>query len=55
MFDNFELHTNKDLKDMWNTYHRYETKGLIKVNATIARLVDDIIKMLKRPESSSNV
>lgn len=54
-FSKFELKMDGDLKLMWSTYHRYETNGLIKVDATITRSVNDIIKILKHPESSSNV
>lgn len=51
----FELNTNGDFKVTWNTYHWYETKGLIEVFTTIVRSVDDIIHMLKCSESFSIV
>lgn len=54
-FNNFELKIDEDLKIMLNTYHRYETKCQIEVDAIVAIFFDDIIKMLKLPESSSNV
>lgn len=54
-FNKFELKTNEDLKVMWNIYHRYKTKCLIEVDVTIATSVNDIIKMLKRPESFSTI
>lgn len=50
-----ELNTDGDLKDMWRTYHRRLTKGSIMFEATTFRSVDDMIKMLKRPDSYDNV
>ena len=50
-----ELNTDEDLKVMWRTYHRKLTKGPIKFDAIIYRFVGDIIKMLKRPKSSSSI
>lgn len=52
---NFELKTNEDLRVMWNTFDRYEKKGLIEVDVTVVRSLGDIIKKLKHLESSSNV
>lgn len=54
-FIKFELKKDEDLKTMWSTYHRYETKGLVEMYAIIARFIDDIINMLKCPESSCTV
>lgn len=50
-----ELKTDADLRVMWNTFNRYETKGLIELNVTIARSIEDIMKMLKRPSWCWNV
>lgn len=49
------MNINEDLKVTGNTYHCYETKDLTEVDATFAISVDDIIKILKRHESSSIV
>lgn len=40
---------------MWRTYHRRPIKGPIEFDGILVRFVDDIIKMLKSPKSSSNV
>lgn len=50
-----ELNIDEYLKVMWRTYHCRVTKGLIEFDATITRSVNDIIKMLKRLESSGCV
>lgn len=54
-YNNIELKNDEDLNVMWKTYHHRPTKGTIEFDVAIARSVDDIIKMLKRPESSSSV
>lgn len=54
-FSKFDLNMDEDLRLMWNTFHRYETKDPIKVNATIASSTNDILKMLKLLKSSTNV
>lgn len=51
-FNKFDLETNEDLTVMWSTFHRYETKGLIKVDAKIARSTGDILKIFKCPQPS---
>ena len=48
-FNKFELKTQADVRAMWNTYFRFETKVLLELEATISRSVEDIVKMLKRP------
>lgn len=50
-----DLKTDEDLKAMWRSYQCMLTKGPIEFDATISRFVDDIIKMLKHPESSGSV
>lgn len=54
-YNNFELKTDEGLKVVWRIYHCRPTKGLIEFDMTIARFVDNIIKMFKYPESSSSV
>ncbi|CAL5185986.1 unnamed protein product [Lathyrus oleraceus] len=49
-FTMLELKTDDDLKVMWSAFYRYSTKGLIEVDVTIQRSVEDIIRMLQRPE-----
>lgn len=39
---------NEDLRIMWTTFHHHETRGLIKVDVTLAKSIVDILKMLKR-------
>lgn len=54
-YNHIKLKTDEDLKIIWRTYHCRLTKGPIEFDAVISKFVDDIIKMLKRPESSSIV
>ena len=49
------LKSGEDLKVMSRTFYGRLTKGPIEFDATISKFVDDIIKMLKRPESSDSV
>ncbi|XP_058772492.1 uncharacterized protein LOC131646478 [Vicia villosa] len=49
-----ELKDDEDVKVMWKSFRRRITKGLIELDAQIQRSVDDIMKMLKRPESSGS-
>lgn len=53
-YNNFDLKTDEDLKVRWRTYRYRLTKGPIEFDATIVKFVDDIIKILTCPESSSN-
>lgn len=46
-YNNIKLKIDEDLKVMWRAYRCRQTKGPIEF--------DDIIKMLKRPKSSSSV
>lgn len=46
---------DEDVKDIWRSFHRRLTKGSIKLDAKVSRSVDDIIKMMKRLESSESV
>ena len=48
-FNNFELKTDADIRAMWNTYFRFETKVPLELEATLQRSVEDILKMCKRP------
>lgn len=48
----FELKTDEDLLVMQSTFHSYETKGLIEMNANVVRSIKDILKMLKHPQPS---
>lgn len=50
----FELKTNEYLIIMWSTFLHYEIKGPIEVGAKITKLIEDILKMLKRPKPSLN-
>lgn len=50
-----ELKTYEDLKVMWRTYHHRLTKGSIEFDANILRFFENIIKMLKHPESLDGV
>lgn len=45
----FELKTQVDVRVMWNTYFRFETKVLLKLEATVQISVEDIMMMCKRP------
>lgn len=44
------LQTDADLRVMWSIFHRYATKCPIKVDATLVRSTNNIIKMMKRRE-----
>lgn len=50
-FGNIHLKTSEDLKLMFFIFQRYETKILIKVDVTLARSKDNILKMLKHPST----
>lgn len=50
-----ELKTDEDVKDMWRSLHRRITNGLVELDAKISRYVNDIMKMMTRPESSGSV
>lgn len=54
-YNYIKLKTDEDLKVMWRTYHCELTKKSIKFDVTIFSFIDNIIKMLKRPESFVNV
>lgn len=45
---------NEDLRITWTTFHRHETKGLIKVDVTLAKSINHILKMLKRLSACDN-
>lgn len=48
-FNNYELKTDANVRVVWKIFLRFETKVLIKVEATISRSIEDIVKMLKCP------
>lgn len=50
-----ELKTDEDVKEIWRSFRRRITKGPIELDARLSRSVDDIMQMLKRPESSGSV
>ncbi|XP_058727019.1 uncharacterized protein LOC131598432 [Vicia villosa] len=50
-----ELKNDEDVKAMWKSFCRRITKGPIELDAEIRRSLDDIMKCLKRPESSKSV
>lgn len=50
-----ELKTDEDVKDMWRSFCRRLTKGPIKLDPEISRSTNDIIKMMKHPESSGSI
>ena len=50
-----ELKTDEDVKNMWRSFRCRLTKGSIELDAKISRFVDNIMKMMKRPESSGGV
>lgn len=50
-----ELKTDDDVTIMWRSFRRRLTKGSIELDAKISRSVNDIIKMMKRPESNGSV
>lgn len=50
-YDLIELKTDEDMNVIWRKFHRMLNKGPIEFDATISRLVVDIIKMLKCPEA----
>ena len=50
-----ELKIDEDLKSIWRSHPRRLNKGPIEFDAIIFRSIDDIIKMLKRLESSGSV
>lgn len=54
MFRMFELNTCEDVRVMWSTFHRYITKGPIKVDVKLARSTNNILKTVKHPEPSIN-
>lgn len=54
-FNNFELKTGAYIRVIWNIFFSYETKRLIKMNVTIVRSVDDIMKIMKHPPRCWNV
>ena len=45
-FSKFELKNDGNVSVMWSIFHRYLTKGPIKVNVTLARLTYDILKIM---------
>lgn len=45
---------DEDVKEMRRSFRRRITKGPIELDAKISRFVDDIMKMMKRPESSGS-
>ena len=47
-----KLKNDEDVKAMWKSFCRRITKGPTELDAEIQRFVDDIMKMLKCPESS---
>lgn len=49
-----ELKTNEDVKDMCRSFCCMITKGPIELDAKISRFVNDIMKMMKRPQSSGS-
>lgn len=53
-FSNFEMNMNEDLTITWSAFYRYETNGLIEVDAIVARSTKNIINMLKHPQPSLN-
>lgn len=54
-YNHIELKTDEDVKDMWRSFRRMLTKGPIELDVKISRSVDNIIKMMKHPESSDSV
>lgn len=50
-----ELKTDEDVKDMRRSFRCRIIKGPIELDAKISRPIDDIMKMMKHPESSDNV
>lgn len=53
-FNKFELKSYEDLWVICNTFHRYATKGSIKMDVKLMKSTDDIMKMMKYHESSIN-
>lgn len=49
-----ELKIDK-VKYMWRSFRRRLTKGSIELDVKISRFADDIVKMMKRLESSGSV
>ena len=49
-----ELKNDEDVKAMWKSFRRRITKGPIELDAQIQRSIDDIMKCLKRLESSGS-
>ncbi|KAI5409230.1 hypothetical protein KIW84_054869 [Lathyrus oleraceus] len=47
-FNKFELKTQSDVRTMWNTYFRFETKVLLELETTISRSIKDILNISKR-------
>ncbi|CAL5191473.1 unnamed protein product [Lathyrus oleraceus] len=54
-YNPIELKTDEDVKKMWRSFQCRITKGPIKLDARISRSVDDIMEMLKHPESYDSV
>lgn len=52
-FKKFKLKINDDLRFIWSTFYRYEINCLVEVNVIISRSTENILKMLKRHESST--
>lgn len=48
-FNKFELKMQADVRAMWNTYFRFETKIPLELEVTLQRSVEDIMKMCKHP------
>lgn len=50
-----ELKTDEGVTIMWKSFLYRSTKGPIGLDSKISRYVDNMIEMMKRPESSSSV
>lgn len=50
-----EFKTDEDVKKMWRSFWRMITKWSIELDVRLLRSVDNIMKMLKRQESSDSV
>ena len=41
-FNKFELKTQANVRDMWNTYFRFETKIPLELEGTLQRSIEDM-------------
>lgn len=55
IYNVIELKTGEDVKDKWRSFRRRLTNGPIELDSKIWRSVDDIMKMMKCPESFGSV